>query len=161
MKSGTSFERATKLKASDIIMTETPRYLLFRDLDIIRHGNYWDGPISGWLTMKENGKQYYFDQFTSLDYLDYSFPQEGAFEVEGARIYAIYELTAEQISYLDKSNEIWCNFVGTHTEYKDGKRVLGSPPRVEYNMQKYNELKAQLGSYPANDKRYILGWFIW
>lgn len=161
MKSGTSFERATNLKASDIIMTETPRYLLFRDLEIIRHGNFWDGPISGWLTLKEDGKQYFFDQFTALEYLDYSFPEEGAFEVEGARIYAIYEMTAEQIEFSRKSNEIWCDYVGTHCEYKDGRRVLGSPPRIEYNMEKYNELRAALGDYPASTKKYIKGWFIW
>lgn len=120
------------------------------------HGNYYDGIISGMLRNLKNGKQYWFDQIGSFDYLDYNWPKDGAYELEAFRVYAVFELTAEQLDFKNYWHEEFSRLVGNHTNYTNDRRTLGTHPGwMESGF--YERHKEAI--YPETDRKWPIGWF--
>lgn len=107
-------------------------------VQILWHASYWDGPISGYVTLDgETGywinmlEDYYN---TSLDIDD---PEDNSCQecdcatpcITWGRLYAVYKLTEEQERIKLANNALFVQHVGNHCMY-------GTEPKVDYNDPK-------------------------
>ena len=134
------------------------------------HLNYWDGPISG--VCLYNGKKCYFDtieevndkillndkeweiyQKEMLEYdPDYKFNEDDRWEWDCYRIYGIYETPEDVMEILEENHELFCKFVGTHTDYDmNGKRGVGA--RIPMRPDHPEDI-GDLRPYTDHDKFY-------
>lgn len=118
---------------------------------VLYHCNYWDGPISG--VCLWNGKKQYFDifhwEFYSYDEENWSewekFCKENDIKIHfyedneygivyyTDRIYAVYDTPDDVMRVMEKRDELFCKYVGTHCNYDEsGRREVG-------NLRPYSE----------------------
>lgn len=115
---------------------ENPEY------GVLYHLNYWDGALSG--VCLWNGKKQYFDvihEEKKSFYDDWpeweKYCRENDIEIfddedDGEiyyytdRIFGVYDTPNDVMEILDENHELFRKYVGTHTDYIDGKRGVGA-----------------------------------
>ncbi len=91
--------------------------VLWKDVILLWHSGYYDGPLSGMCQFR--GEKLWFEC-------------EGEDRLPGAdenseriRTFRFYRLTEEQMASEEKWYELFRENVGTHCDYSNGKRTVG------------------------------------
>ena len=85
---------------------------------LLWHCEYWDGPLSG-IALHEGRKVWFWC----------------ADDVQEHRLFHVFPLTDEEIAEEDRWHALFCEHVGTHTDYdEEGRRdVTAIRPHSEWN----------------------------
>lgn len=119
---------------------EIPR----NELTILYHCGYWDGPLSG--VALYQGRKVWFQAIAAEESDDRDEP----------RGFGLYSLTDEQIQVQDADHALFQQYVGTHTDYVDGKRRLGNLRPAEEQDRYYS---ASHAPRPLHSSETLIGTF--
>jgi hypothetical protein len=113
-----------------------------KDVRILWHCGYWDGPLSGIALYQ--GQKYWFRVIDR--------------DAE-PRAAALQSLTREQLQFEENRHTLFQQHVGTHTDYdSSGKRNVGAlRPKSEW--QKYYTTVPATAQQPTYEGNPIIGWF--
>jgi hypothetical protein len=101
------------------------------DAIMLWHSNYYDGPLSGLAVYK--GKKVWFDCI-----------QDEYDNLFNIRVFGLYELSDEELEDEESWHQFFCDNVGRHTNYVDGKREACS---AKYTQESFDRF------YKAAEKR--------
>ena len=126
-----------------------------KDIKLVYHSNYWDGPLSGVCLYKE--KQYWFN--CVHDYHDKTEDNESL----DMRIYAIYDLTPIEWEHENYWHNLFVRYVGTHTSYDDNGCRKGKVGPAKDHHLFYDAAKeaGEKGIYKKKDltENKLVGYF--
>jgi len=88
------------------------------------HSNYYDGPLSGLAEYK--------DKLVWFNIIDWE--HDNLFNM---RTFGMYELSAEEIKYELAWHQLFCEQVGYHCNYENGKRVDRGEDFTQESMDKF------------------------
>lgn len=116
-----------------------------REIRLLWHSDYWDGPLSGLLLL--DGRKYWFQ-----------IAEEDFEPTLTNRHFLIIELTDKQLAEEEKWHRLFQEKVGTHTDYDEvGNRDLGGVLPRKTRSEFYDAFRQwQQPNYLENQ---IIGWF--
>jgi hypothetical protein len=112
------------------------------DLNVLWLDDYYDGMLIGMLEYKNN--KYRFEIIT--DYI----------ENIQSRIFAIIELTQEQIDEESYWNSLFKKYVGNHNNFDSDEELIQHPQTIHHFF--YDHYKKR--SKPNYDLNIVKGWFL-
>lgn len=124
-----------------------------KDLNLLWHYNYWDGPISGMLSI--DNQYYWFEMIDDPVWQRINVSTKSNFKY---RRYAIIRMTTEQLKIENLKHADFRKYVGTHCDYLKNKQTGEiNPNALEYKKyyDKWPEDKDKL-NYSNNE---VIGWF--
>ena len=94
------------------------------DAIMLWHSNYYDGPLSGMADYK--GKKVWFDCV-----------EDEHCNIYNIRIFGLYELSDEEVKEEEHWHQFFCDNVGKHSNYVDGKREADSASYTQESFDYY------------------------
>ena len=146
-----------------LLFSNLPEYES-KNVKLLWHYDYYDGPLSGlvdigqpdpvWFQMVE--ERCYQLQITSEN----TPSPDGDIEHLRVRRMALVALHPDQMSALRREHELFRKYVGTHTEYVDGKRNVGATAPPSEHHKFYDRPESE--KYKLNiDSNPVIGYFDW
>jgi len=117
---------------------------LSNKIKILWHEDYYDGPVSGYVTL--NGNEGYYVSCMATEW-----PAEHC----DRRLYLVFRLDTAQTSHVKQEHSLFQEFVGTHTDYDSNGRRTGSVKPEENWSKFYDRVRPDI--HPLTDSQ-IVGW---
>lgn len=115
---------------------------------------YYDGVLSG--VCEKWQKRYWFELITE-EYLKTKYDCEGHEDHTSIRVFAVVDLTSEQWKIEDEQHADFRKYVGTHTDYNDGKRdhsQICDQKHWKKYYDKWNKIEV-----PTKKDNPVVAWF--